>query len=46
VKRHVHGRQPVASWLWSEVYRGLELWIAGRSFWLGWTSPDYKSRGW
>jgi len=39
------------SWLWSPVYRGLEVaWridtARQRAIFLGWTSPEYKARGW
>ena len=38
---------PGVTWLWSPVYKGLEIRVTHhRAFWIGWTSRDFKRRGW
>lgn len=37
---------PSVSWwpklLWNDCYRGIEI----GTFWIGWTNPAYKRKGW
>jgi hypothetical protein len=33
-------------WLWSMVYKGLAIRLFGREIWLGWTTREFKRRGW
>jgi hypothetical protein len=36
------------AWLWNEVYKGLSVeWNERKQLlWLGWTTREYKRRGW
>jgi hypothetical protein len=39
------------AWLWSDVYKGLEISRGGiaerhKLLWIGWTKREYKARGW
>ena len=42
------------SWLWSDVYKGLEIAFGedpdnvarAKRIWLGWTTRSFKRRGW
>jgi hypothetical protein len=31
---------------WSKPYYGVEIVVGKRSVWIGWTTREYKARGW
>lgn len=34
------------TWIWNEVYKGLAIGVGRRELWIGWTTREFKRRGW